>query len=142
MARLAATTVGDAKVRVEDDLARVLDALAAAKEDKRRSEDEIVCLAVELTSLLLELEASKDDVSSIHTQAGKDKESMEEDYQKALELIFAYGYGCCGFKHSIYGDLPEILDGMPDSVDPLPLEFFVNPMSPPPWAQQLSRLRL
>ena len=51
---------------------------------------------------------------------------MEEDYQKALEHIFAYSYGCCAFKHNICGDHPWILDGMPDFVDPLPLEFFGN----------------
>ena len=52
---------------------------------------------------------------------------MEEDYQKALEKIFAYGYGCSAFKHNICSDLPRILDGMPDSADPLIPEFFVNP---------------
>ena len=56
---------------------------------------------------------------------------MEEDYQKALELIFAYGYGCCAFKHSIYSDHLWIPDDMPNSADPLPLEFFVNPRCPP-----------
>ena len=55
---------------------------------------------------------------------------MEEDYQKALKLIFAYGYGCCIFKHNISGDQPEVPDDMPDSFDPLPLEFFVNPKCP------------
>ena len=54
--------------------------------------------------LLLEPEASKDEVSSLYSHAGKDKEAMEEDYQKALELIFAYGYECCAFKHNICGD--------------------------------------
>ena len=67
--------------------------MAAAEEDGRRLEAEVARLAVERTSLLLELGASKDEVSSLHSQAGKDKEAMEEDYQKALELIFAYGYG-------------------------------------------------
>ena len=52
---------------------------------------------------------------------------MEEDYQKALELIFAYGYGCCEFKHNIGEDQPEFPDGMPDSFDPIPPEFFMNP---------------
>ena len=55
---------------------------------------------------------------------------MEEDYQKSLELIFAYGYGCSAFKHSICGDQPGIPDGIPDSADQLPLEFFVNPRCP------------
>ena len=82
-------------------------------------------------SLLLELEACKDGVSSLHSHAGKDKEAMEEDYQKVLELIFAYGYGCYAFKHSICEDQPEIPNGMPDSTDPLPPEFFVNQGAPP-----------
>ena len=56
---------------------------------------------------------------------------MEEEYQKALEVIFAYGYGCCVFKHSICGDRLEVLEGMPDSTDPLPSEFFMNPECPP-----------
>ena len=66
-------------------------------------------------------------MSSLHSQASKEKEAMEEDYRKALELIFAYGYGCCAFKHSICDDHPEIPNGMPDSADPLPSKFFVNP---------------
>ena len=55
---------------------------------------------------------------------------MEEDFQKALELIFAYSYECCMFKHNICGDQPEVLGGMPDSSGPLPLEFFVDPRCP------------
>ena len=42
-------------------------------------------------------------------------------------MIFAYGYGYCVFKHNIYGNRPEVLEGMPDSADPKPPEFFVNP---------------
>ena len=78
-------------------------------------------------SLLLELEASKDEVSSLHSQAGKDKEAMEEDYQNALELIFSYGYRCCAYKHIICGDLLGIQDGRPDSTDLIPPEFFCEP---------------
>ena len=47
MAHLVVTTVGDGKARVEDDLARVLDALAFMEEDGHRSEAEIACLAIE-----------------------------------------------------------------------------------------------
>ena len=120
VACLTVVAAVDAKARVEDDLNRVQDALAAVEEDGRRLEAEVACRAIERTSLLLELGASKDEVSSLHSQASKDKEAMEEDYQKALELIFDYGYGCCAFKHSIYDDQPRILDGMSDSADPLP----------------------
>ena len=76
MAHLVVITTGDGKVRVEDDLARVLDALAAVEEDGHRSEAEIACLEVKRKSLLLELEASKDKVSSLHSQVGKDKKAM------------------------------------------------------------------
>ena len=67
VACLAVTAAGDAKARVEDDLAQVLDALAATEEDGRRSKVEIAHLEVERTSLLLKLEASKDEVSSLHS---------------------------------------------------------------------------
>ena len=66
-------------------------------------------------------------MSSLHSQVGKDEEAMEEDYQKALELIFAYGYRCCVFKHNICANQPEVPEGMPDSSNPLPPEFFANP---------------
>ena len=55
---------------------------------------------------------------------------MVRDYQGSLELIFTYGYGCCAFKNNICGDWPEILNGMYDSANPLPPEFFVNPSGP------------
>ena len=97
----------------------------------QKIEAEAARLEVERTSLLLEIRTAKDEVSSLYSQAGKDKEAIEEDYQKALELIFAYCYGCYAFKHNISGDQPEVLDGMPDSSDPLPPEFFMNPRCPP-----------
>ena len=34
------------------------------------------------------------------------------------------------FKHGIRGDRPRILKGMPNFVDPLPPEFFVNLVCP------------
>ena len=133
--RLLAVATGEAKARAKDDLTRARDALAAAEEDERRLEAEVGFLEVERTSFLLELEASKDEVSSLHSQANKDKEAMEEDYHKDLEQIFAYGYGCCAFKHTICGDQPGIPDGMPNSIDPLPPEFFENlGCSPAPTA--------
>ena len=100
--------------------------MAVAKEAKRKAEAENSFLEVEQMSLLLELGAAKDEVSSLYSQASKDEEAIEEDYQKALELIFAYGDRCCVFKHNICGEQLEVSDGMPDSSNPLPLEFFAN----------------
>ena len=75
-----------------------------AEEARHKAEAEVARLEVERTSLILEIGVPKDEVPSLHSQVGKDKATMEEDYQKALELIFAYGYGCCMFKHNICGD--------------------------------------
>ena len=129
VARLAASTVGDTRARAEKDLARVQEVLAAIEGHKVEAEN--ARLEVERTSFLLELKETKDEVSSLHSQARKDKEAMEDEYQKALEVIFAYGYGCCVFKHNICGDHPEVLEGMVDFANPLSPEFFVNPSCPP-----------
>ena len=72
-------------------------------------------------------------MSTFHSQAGKDQEAMVEDYQKALEQIFTYGYGCCAFKHGICGDRLRISDAMSDSANPLLPDFFTNlgwPLTP------------
>ena len=90
VARLTAVVAGDSKAMVDDELSRALDALATTEEDRRRLEVELAHLAIERTSLLLELNESKDEVSSLHSQASKDKEAMEEDYQKAWRLFFLW----------------------------------------------------
>ena len=98
VARLAAVVVGDTRAKMEGDLARVKDALAAveeasavAEEGRRNAESKATRLEVDWTSLLLELGTVKDEVSYLQSQAGKDKEDMEEKYQKAMEVILAYG---------------------------------------------------
>ena len=103
-AHLVAIEAGKAKARAEDDLARMQDALAVVEEDGQGLKVEVAHLTVERTSLLLELEISRDEVSALHSQAGKDKEAIVEGYKKALEKIFTYGYGCCAFKHGIHDD--------------------------------------
>ena len=64
-------------------------------------------MEVDRTYLLLELRTVKDEVSSLQSQVSQDKDAMEEEYHKALEVIFAYGYECCIFKHNICEDRPE-----------------------------------
>ena len=111
-------------------MTRVKDALVVAKEAKSKAKAEVAPLEGEWTSLLMEVRVTKDEVSSLQSQAGKDKAALEEDYQTAMELIFAYGYECCMFKHNICGDQPEVPDGMPDSSNPYPLKCFANPRCP------------
>ena len=57
---------------------------AVAEKARRKVESEAARLEVDQTSLLLELGMVKDEVSSLQSQAGKDKEAIEEEYQKAL----------------------------------------------------------
>ena len=112
-------------------MARVQEALVVAGEGRNKAEAETARLKVKQTYLLLELGETKDKVSSLHSQAGRDKKVMEEDYQKALEVIFSHGYECCVFKHNIYRDHSEVPNGMLDFADPLPPVFFVNLGFPP-----------
>ena len=80
VARLAAIAAGKAKARAEDDLVRIQDALATAEEDGQGLEAKVARLTVKRTSLLLELETFRDEVSTLHSQVDKDKEVMVEDY--------------------------------------------------------------
>ena len=134
VARLAVVKAGDTKAKVEGDLARIQHALTAteearavAKEAKRKAGVEAARLKVEWTSLLPEIGVAKDEVSSLHSQADKDKKDMEKDYHKALEVIFSNCYGCCVFKHNICGDQPRVPISMLDPSNPLPPEFFMSP---------------
>ena len=121
---------GEAKAWVDEDQVRVQGALAVTEEAKavvvearRKAEVKATRLEVDWMSLLLDLGMTKDEVSSLQSQANKDKEAMEEEYQKTLEVIFAYDYKCYVFKHNICGDQPKVPGSMPDSADPLLPEF-------------------
>ena len=67
VAHMAAMAMSEAKARAEDNLARMRDALAAKEEDGRGLEAEVAFLIVERTSLLLELQTSRDEVSYLHS---------------------------------------------------------------------------
>ena len=103
-------------MKLEGELARAKDALVVAKEARvvakearRKVESEAARLEVDRTSLLLKLGTVKDEVSSLPSQSGKDKEAMEKEYHMDLKVIFTYEHGCCVFKHDICGDRLEVL---------------------------------
>ena len=73
VARVVANSVGDARARAEEDL-------AAVEEGRHKAEAETTRLEVEQTSLLLELKDTKDELTFLNSQAGRDKEAMEEEY--------------------------------------------------------------
>ena len=90
-------------------------------------EDEAGRLADEPISLLLELEASKDELTGVRAEAFKERKALEEAFDAGFNVIFNYGYGYCAFTHNICASEPVIPDGMLDTSKPLPLEFFINP---------------
>ena len=105
--------------------------MAASEEARRKAEDEASRLADERVSVLLELGASKDELSAFRVEASKEKKAMEKAFDADFDVIFNYGYGFCAFTHNICGSEPVFPDGMPDTSKPLPLEFFINPLCPP-----------
>ena len=60
-----ADTTGNARTKVESELARVQNALAVVEEARQKAEDEARCLAEERVSFLLELGTCKDEVFAI-----------------------------------------------------------------------------
>ena len=104
--------------------------MATSEEAWRKAEEEVSRLTNERVSLLVELGASKDELSTFRAEVSKEKKSLEVEYAAGLEVIFNYGYGCCAFVHNICGSKPGIPAGMPGTSNPLPPEFFVNPRCP------------
>ena len=85
--------------------------MAASKEARRKAENEASLLAYERVSLLLKLEASKDELAGVRAEAAKEKKAVEEAFDAGFDVIFNYGYGCCTFAHDICGSEPVIPDG-------------------------------
>ena len=69
MACMDADAAGNAKARVESELARVQNALAVAEEARQKADDEVSRLTDERVSLLLELGTCKDEISAIRAEA-------------------------------------------------------------------------
>ena len=68
----------DARQKGESELTGVQHALAASEEARRKAEDEANCLADEQVSLLLELGASKDELSAFRAEASKEKKALDK----------------------------------------------------------------
>ena len=125
-----ADAAGNAKARVEVELARVQNALAVVEEARRKADDEVNRLTNERVSLLLELRTCKGEISAIWIEALRENEALREAYEGGLDVIFNYGYGCCAFTHDIRGSHPKVPDGMPDTSNLLSPKFFINPRCP------------
>ena len=126
----ALVSLEDARWKVESELDRVQQALAASGEAWGKAEGEASSMTDERVSLLVELGASKDELSAFREEVSKERKASEEAFDAGFDFIFNYGYGCCAFAHNICGSKPGIPDGMPDMSKTLPPEFFINPRCP------------
>ena len=104
MARMDADAVGNARAKVESELAKVKNTLPVVEEARQKAEDEASHLANERVSLLLELGTCKDEVSAIQEEALKEKKALEEAYKEGFDIIFNYGYGYC-LLHIIFAEV-------------------------------------
>ena len=102
-------------------------ALAAAGEAYWKAEKENFRLTDERLSLIIELEASKEELSAFQAKMTKERKAMEEQFDASSDVLFNYGYSYCAFAHNICGSEPMILAGMPDTRKSLPPEFFYQP---------------
>ena len=91
---------------------------------------EISHLTDKRVSLLIDLGANKDELSTFRAEVSKERKASEEAFDASFDVIFNYSYGCCAFAHNICGSKPGIPDGMPDTSKPLPPEVFINPICP------------
>ena len=71
-----------------------------------------------------------DEFAAFREKVAAEKKASEDDFDTSCDVIFNYGYGCCAFAHNICGSKPRIPAGMPDTTNPLPPRFFVNPRCP------------
>ena len=104
--------------------------MATSGEACRTAKEETSGLTDERVSLLVELEASKYELSAFRAEVDKEKKALEAEYDAGFEAIFNYGYGCCAFVHNICISKPKIPDRMSGTSEPLTPEFFVNPRCP------------
>ena len=88
-------------------------------------------------SLIMELGAGKEELLTFQAKATAERKAMEEEFDVSSHVIFNYGYRCCAFAHNICGSKPMIPAWMPDTSEPLPPEFFINPRRPPSASSDL-----
>ena len=88
--------------------------------DYRKAEEETFRLTYERLSLIMELEAGKEELAAFQAKANVESKEMEEEFDASSDMIFNYGYSCCAFTHNICGSKPMIPAGMPDTSKPLP----------------------
>ena len=96
---LVATKDAHLKTDSEHDAAQ--QALVVTEEACRKADEENGRLTDERLSLLMELEATKDDFTAFREKTSLEKTAMEVEFDASSDVIFNYSYGCCAFAHNI-----------------------------------------
>ena len=115
---------------MESELDRAQQAVASSGDAWRKVKEEARRLTDERVSLLLELRARKDELSTFRAEVSKEKKALEEAFDAVFDVIFNYGYGYYAFAHNICGSKPRSPVGMPNMSNSLPLEFFYQSSMP------------
>ena len=89
--------------------------MAVSGEAWQKAKEEVSCLTDERISLLVELRASKDELSAFRAEVSREKEALQAEYDAGFEVKFNYDYGYCAFTHNICGSKLGIPAGMPDT---------------------------
>ena len=128
----ALTVSEGVRLKVKSELDSIQQALSAAREAYRKAEEETCHLKDERLSLIMELEAHKEELTAFQEKTNAERKAMEEEFDVSSDVIFNYGYGCYAFTHNICGSKPMIPTGMPDMSKSLPPDFFfINHRFPP-----------
>ena len=93
-------------LKAESELDYVQQALATAGETYWTTEEENFLLTAKRLSLIMELGASKEELSTFQAKMTKERKAMEAKFDVSSDVIFDYGYGCCAFAHNICGSKP------------------------------------
>ena len=133
MARVqcALTALEGVWLKTESNLECIWQALVAVGEACRKAEEENCRLTDERLSLIMELGASKEELSTFQEKATMERKAMEEEFDESSDVIFNYGYGCCAFTHNICGSKPMIPVGMPDTSKLLSPKFILSTLDAP-----------
>ena len=79
----------------------------------------------------MELGVGKEELTALQEKETAERKAMEEEFDVSSDVIFNYGYGYCAFAHDICGSKSMIPARMPDTLEPLPPEFFYQLPMPP-----------
>ena len=115
---------------MESNLDGAQQALVASREAWRKAEEEASRLTDERVSLLVELGASKDELSAFRVEASKEKKALEEAFDLGFYVIFNYAMVAAPLHTIFMGVRPGSQPGCLTHQSRYRSSFFINPRCP------------